>query len=197
MSGPGPSPSVFEWGRSLPVLTAERLVLRPTRPDDADGFYRLFSNEDVSRYWSEPAWTDPGRAVEYLESIDRWFRERGGFQWAVALREGDALVGSCTIFQWQARHRRAEIGYALHRTLWGKGLMTEALGALFAFAFGPMGLHRIEADVDPRNDRSLALLGRLGFRREGLLRERFRVGAEVQDSVLLGLLKPEWEARGR
>lgn len=197
MSRPGMTPGAYDWGDALPVLAAERVALRPTRPDDAAGLYRLFSNQDVSRYWSERAWTDPKRAEEYLKEIDRWFRERGGFQWAVALREDDRLVGTCTLFQLFAKHKRAEIGYALHRELWGRGLMTEALTALFDFAFGPLGLHRLEADVDPRNGKSLAILERLGFRHEGLLRERFRVEDEVQDSLMLGLLKPEWEARRR
>ncbi|HEX2165116.1 MAG TPA: GNAT family protein, partial [Thermoanaerobaculia bacterium] len=63
------------------------------------------------------------------------------------------------------------------------------------FAFGPLALHRLEADVDPRNERSLKALERLGFRREGLLRERYFVAGEIQDSVMLGLLAREWEAR--
>jgi RimJ/RimL family protein N-acetyltransferase len=104
-------------------------------------------------------------------------------------------VGSCTLFQWSAKHRRAEIGYALDRSLWGQGIMTEALTALFDFAFGPLALHRLEADVDPRNARSLAILERLGFAREGLLRERFHVGGEIQDSLLLGLLARDWNGR--
>lgn len=197
MSRPGMPAGVYDWGTALPVLPAERLVLRPTRPDDAEDLFALFSNEDVSRYWSERAWTDPRRATEYLEQIDRWFRERDGFQWAVALKEDDRLVGTCTLFQLYWRHQRAEIGYALQRRLWGRGLMTEALTALFDFAFGKLGLHRLEADVEPRNEKSLAILDRMGFRREGLLRERFRVEDEVQDSLILGLLKPEWEARRR
>ncbi len=197
MSGPGMTAGVYDWGAALPVLRAERLVLRPTRPGDAEDLYALFSNEDVSRYWSERAWTDPKRAPEYLEQIDRWFRERDGFQWAVALQQDDRLIGTCTLFQLYWKHKRAEIGYALQRPFWGRGLMTEALTALFDFAFRELALHRLEADVEPRNAKSLAILERLGFRREGLLRERFRVEEEVQDSLILGLLRPEWEARRR
>ena len=76
--------------------------------------------------------------------------------------------------------------------------MGEALTALFGFAFGPMALRRLEADVDPRNENSLRILGRLGFRREGLLRERWNVGGEIQDTAFLGLLAREWRsAAGR
>jgi RimJ/RimL family protein N-acetyltransferase len=70
--------------------------------------------------------------------------------------------------------------------------MREAIAALLDLAFGRLGLNRIEADVDPRNERSLAVLERLGFRREGLLRERHIVAGEIQDSVMLGLLARQW-----
>jgi RimJ/RimL family protein N-acetyltransferase len=62
-------------------------------------------------------------------------------------------------------------------------------------AFGTLGLHRVEADVDPRNDASLRLVERLGFRREGHLRERYFVAGEIQDSVIYGLLAPDWRSR--
>lgn len=73
--------------------------------------------------------------------------------------------------------------------------MQEALPVLIDHAFGEIGLHRIEADVDPRNEASLKALRRLCFVEEGRLRERWRVGGEPPDSVLLGLLAPEWAAR--
>ncbi|MDO9353805.1 MAG: GNAT family protein, partial [Solirubrobacteraceae bacterium] len=90
--------------------------------------------------------------------------------------------------------RRAELGYALARQAWGGGYMHEALQALVAHAFEALQLHRLEADIDPRNAASARSLERLGFVREGLLRERWIVDGEVSDSALYGLLAPEWRA---
>ncbi|MGZ5443472.1 MAG: GNAT family N-acetyltransferase [Thermoanaerobaculia bacterium] len=59
------------------------------------------------------------------------------------------------------------------------------------FAFQTLGLHRLEADVDPRNTASIRCLERLGFRREGYARERYHLGGEVQDAVLYGLLRKD------
>jgi ribosomal-protein-alanine N-acetyltransferase len=73
--------------------------------------------------------------------------------------------------------------------------MREVLTRLFDFAFDELRIHRIEADVDPRNDASMGLLERLGFRREGYLRERWFVNDEIQDAAFLGLLAPDWRAR--
>lgn len=91
--------------------------------------------------------------------------------------------------------QRAEVGYILDRTAWGKGLMNEALEAVLRYCFNLLKLRRIEADIDPRNERSVLSLERLGFSREGYLRERWEVGGEVSDSVLYGVLAREWMAR--
>ncbi|VWB67210.1 GCN5 family acetyltransferase [Burkholderia territorii] len=73
--------------------------------------------------------------------------------------------------------------------------MSEAAFALIEHAFGTLNLRRIEADIDPRNVASARLLERLGFVREGLLRDRWIVGDQVSDSALYGLLKSDLRAR--
>ena len=75
----------------------------------------------------------------------------------------------------------------------GKGLGTEALSTALKYGFDTLNLYRIEADVDPRNIGSIRLLEKLNFQREGLLRQRWRVNGEVCDSVLLGLLKEDYQ----
>ena len=87
---------------------------------------------------------------------------------------------------------RSEVGYALGRSYWGNGYMHEAMHALVDHAFRAMKMHRLEADIDPRNEASAKSLARLGFTREGLLRERWIVGGEISDSALYGLLASEW-----
>ena len=72
--------------------------------------------------------------------------------------------------------------------------MRAAFGRLIAFAFDELALIRLEADVDPANVASLALLEAMGFRREGLCRERWIVDGVVQDSLMLGLLARDWRA---
>ena len=97
----------------------------------------------------------------------------------------------------QARipHRRAEVGYALRSDHWGRGLASEAASLAIDWGLRALDLHRIEADIDPRNAASRRLLERLGFRSEGVLRERFFVGDSATDSELFGVLAPEWRAR--
>lgn len=177
---------------TLPSLFAARVVLRPLEDRDAPQLVAIFSDRDVMRYWSTPAWTDPAEAARLLDSIRRCFAERSLFQWGVARRSDDLVIGTCTLCHLDRQNRRAEIGFALRRDCWGAGYMSEALGRLLRYAFETLALHRLEADVDPRNAGSIRLLERLGFVREGLLRERWLVNGEVNDTVFFGLLRSEW-----
>ena len=91
--------------------------------------------------------------------------------------------------------RRAEVGYALARSAWGRGYVSEALAPLVAYAFDEMDLNRLDAVIDPRNTASAKVVSRLGFMHEGTLRERYIVRGEKTDSAIYGLLRREWEAR--
>lgn len=179
----------------LPRLEAGVVRLRPPRADDAPALFAVFSDPKAMRYWSSLPWQERGEAERYLQQMAQGFAERSLFQWAVADVGSDLLLGTCTLFHLDLANRRAELGYILHPQWWGQGLMRGALTQLISYAFGELHLHRLEADVDPRNQGSLNLLKRLGFRDEGLLRQRWRVGDEWQDSQLLGLLAPDWRCR--
>src|SRR5215203_1631914 len=176
----------------LPTLLASRVALRWLDEGDVDALFDVFSNAEVMRYWSSPPLEDREAAQSLLTDIHDKFRRRTYFQWGVARREDDVVMGTCTLFHLDTDNRRAEIGYALGREHWGKGYIGEALGALLGFAFGDLDLHRLEADVDPRNAASIRSLERLGFRQEGYLRERWIVNGEIQDALLFGLLRREW-----
>lgn len=177
---------------ALPTLPAQRLRLRALTPADTDDVFAVFSDPLVMRYWSSPPMTSPEQAAGYIAQIRDWFASRGGLQWGIApTDDDDRVIGTVTLCAFALEHRRCEIGYALGADHWGRGYAGEAVAAALAFAFDQLDLARIEADVDPRNDASIRLLERLGFRREGLLRARWRVGGEVQDALMYGLLREE------
>lgn len=178
----------------LPTLDAPRLRLRAVAPADAPDLLAVFGDPAVCRYWSRPALPDLAAAEALQREIADLFAARALFQWAIAERATDRLVGTCTLADLSAEHRRAAVGYALRRDAWGRGHATAALRALLAFAFDALALHRLEADVDPRNAASIRVLERLGFRPEGLQRERWHLHDELQDAALYGLLAREWRA---
>ena len=177
---------------ALPTLVASNLHLRALTRADVPALFSIFGDPEVTRYWSHPALQTEEDAAKLLDHILSGFKTRSLFQWGLARRDDNFVIGTCTLAGLDRGHRRAEIGFALARAEWGQGLMAEMLPILIDFAFGPLSLHRLEGDVDPRNAASLRTLERLGFRKEGYLRERYHVGGETQDSVLLGLLAAEW-----
>jgi len=181
----------------LPTIGTTRLRLRWLVAADTASLFDVFGDSEVCRYWSRPALSDMRAAAALQTEIVQLFHERSLFQWGIADRATDTVIGTCTLASLSPEHRRAEIGFALGRDAWGRGFMREVLPALLDFAFDTLALHRIEADVDPRNTRSSLLLENTGFRREGIQRERYQVGGEWQDAVLYGLLRDEWRARLR
>lgn len=186
----------MDW-TSLPTINTSRLALRTLTAEDVDDFFAVYSNVEVMRYWSTPPLPNKEAAGELINEIQEGFKNRQLLKWGIALPENDKVIGSVTLFHPDFTHRRVELGYALAREFWRQGYMKEALEAILNYAFGQLNFHRIEADVDPRNAASIHTLERLGFQREGYLRERWHVNGEIQDAYFYGLLRPDWESANR
>lgn len=187
------APSVaFAWGDHVPRLSGERVVLRPVDESDAAALLATFGDPEVVRYWSRPPLPDLAAAAALLDDIQEDFFRRRNFHWGITDAATGELIGTCMLGALSFRHRRAEVGLVLRRDRWGQGLAAQALAVLFAFCFDRLGLHRLEADVDPDNLRSLRLLEKLGFQREGHLRQRWHTYGQPRDGIVLGLLRPDW-----
>ena len=139
--------------------------------------------------------TNMSEAHNLLSHVHDCFAQKALFQWGIALSGGsEKIIGTCTLSHLDQSNRKAQVGYALAREHWGKGYINEALTALLDFAFGELNLHRVEADIDPYNEASIRVVEKLGFQREGYLRESWIIGGEVKDALYFGLLKREWLA---
>ncbi|GMU43626.1 MAG: N-acetyltransferase [Xanthomonadales bacterium PRO6] len=172
----------------LPTLDAGAVRLRQLGDDDLTDLHAVFSDPRTMRYWSRPAFTDVEETRGYLQAIHDG-RARGDLlQWGIEHVGEARIIGTTTLYAFYPGQARAEIGYILGSPWWGRGHANAAIRRILQYARDDMRLRRIEADVDPRNTASLRFAERLGFRREGLLRERWVVAGEIQDAVVLGLL---------
>ncbi|MRW91543.1 GNAT family N-acetyltransferase [Duganella sp. FT80W] len=179
------------------ALHTPRLTLRFLTADDADSLFPLFSDPETLRYWSSVAWLHPDQARANIEQTLQGYRDGSSLRLGLVLRDGDqagALIGTVTLYEFDRRNHRCDIGYMLGRPYWGQRYMQEALPAVISHAFGPLELHRIQADIHPDNIASERLLQSLHFQREGHLRERWFVGDEISDSIIYGLLRRDWQA---
>jgi len=172
----------------IPELKTQRLVLRPLHLSDSSAWFEIFSDARVMRYWSREPVESLVEAESLLQQELDWFESGSNITWGIALAESNVAIGKVTLFQFSEQNSRAEIGYILGYPYWGKGYMSEALKRVIDYAFNELKLHRIEADTDPENHPSLALLEKFGFQREGLFRERWWLHDKWADSVMLALL---------
>ena len=138
---------------AFPTLKTPRLVLRQIRPEDADAVYRLFADDEVTRYYDLDTFTDPAQARDLIERFQRRFDSQIGLRWGLALANAPAdLIGTCGYNIWIRPARRGLLGYDLAPEHWGRGLMREALAAILAFGFSTMQLNRVEALTFPPKD---------------------------------------------
>lgn len=175
---------------TFPEFETARLRLRPLRRADAAALFAVLSDEKVTEFYDDEAFTEVAQAEEQIDSWNEGFRARRCVRWGIARREDDRVIGSCGYYGFHGWHDRASIGYELARPFWRQGIMSEALRAIVHFGFGRIGLNRIQAVVMPDNQASIGLLGKLGFCREGVLRAYENWGDKgYVDVVMLALLK--------
>jgi ribosomal-protein-alanine N-acetyltransferase len=153
------------------------------------------ADDEVTRFLPYASWKDMADGEAWFERALARLEAGEAGQFVIVHRESARVIGGCLLFRIEPSSARAEIGYVLGRQHWGAGYMLEAMKGFVKFAFEEMDLRRLEAEIDPRNAASAKLLGRLGFVREGLLRQRWDLKGEVTDSGLYGLLRAEWAAR--
>lgn len=178
-------------------IDTERLVVRLLAEADLTDLLEVNSNQEVTALLPYATWTSTADAQAWLQRM-RGIEATGlALQFVIALKSTGQAIGTCLVFRFEEGSARAELGYALGRAHWGRGLMHEALSALLGAAFATMGLRRLEAEVDTRNGASARVLQRLGFAKEGLLRQRWVTKGEVKDVEMYGLLRDEWVGRAR
>ncbi len=175
-----------------PTLHTARLRLRAFNDADGDALFALLSSAVVLRYWDAPPWSERVRAERFITACRRMAEEGTGARLAVDRVADGAFIGWCSLTRWTPDYRSASTTYCFDDSAWGCGYATEAVGALLHWAFDALDLNRVQAEVDTRNVASARVLEKLGFVREGTLREDCVVNGEVSDSWVYGLLRRDW-----
>ena len=178
------------------ALSTERLVLRRFLPEDLDAFVAYRSDPRIARYqnWEVPY--RPSQARQFLQELRATHPDTPGewFQFAVALRATDRLIGDCAAHVRADDPRQAEVGFTLAPEHQGQGHATEAVRRLLHYLLVERGKHRVSATCDDRNTRSAAVLERVGMRREGHLLESTWSKGEWTSDLLYAVLRREWPA---
>jgi RimJ/RimL family protein N-acetyltransferase len=176
------------------TLTTQRLVVRRFRPEDLDAFVAYRSDPQVARYQGWEAPYPAGQARQFLQQLQDSHPDTPGewFQFAVALRHTDRLIGDCAAHVRADDLRQAEIGFTVATEHQGHGYATEAVRRLLHYLLIERDKHRVSATCDDRNTRSAAVLERVGMRREGHLLESTWSKGEWTNDFLYAVLHREW-----
>jgi [ribosomal protein S5]-alanine N-acetyltransferase len=177
-------------------VQTRRLTVRPVEHADLEGLQAVNGDPEVTRFLPYETWTTPEHGRDWLTRMQALAQAGNAVQLVLQTRTHTQtqVIGSALLFKLDSQSRRVELGYVLGRAHWRQGYMREALQGLCAHAFEVLKLRRIEAEVNPANQPSCALLQQLGFVHEGTARQRWCAKGRVYDTRLYGLLASEWPA---
>ena len=179
------------WRQVMPVLSANGLILREVRQDDASSLLAMLATDDVSRFMSPlpPTLDSFGRFVAWNDDQ----RAAGLSVCFVVVPEGlGSPVGVFQLRSLEAAFVTAEWGFALGSPFWGSGLFASAARLVLDFAFGTLGVRRLEARACAENRRGNGALRKLGATPEGVLRRSFLWHGKYHDQVLWSILDSDW-----
>jgi RimJ/RimL family protein N-acetyltransferase len=180
-----------DWRDGLPVLAGRGFVFRELRLEDAPALLAMLSTEEVARFISPPPTT-----VEGFERFIAWThreREAGNYVCFAVVPEGmTTAVGIFQVRTLEPGFGTAEWGFALGSSFWGSGAFLEGARLVLDFAFGVIGVHRLEARAAVANGRGNGALRKIGAVQEGVLRRSFQRDGQYHDQVLWSILAEDW-----
>lgn len=176
----------------IPPLTSPRTLLREVGAADLPDLLEVNADPEVTRFLPYATWQSAADAESWLARMLALAATGSARQLVIGRRDDGKVIGTALLFRHDEGSNRLELGYVLGRAHWRQGYAAEALRRLLDHVFGPLGLRRVEAEVDPANAASNALLRRLGFTHEGLLRDRWVAKGRTYGVNVYGLLAAEW-----
>jgi ribosomal-protein-alanine N-acetyltransferase len=183
--------SAPNWRQALPALSARLVMLREPTLADLRSLMDLLSFADASRFGIE----EPVSELGVQQMLARIANERAAgvaFTYAVTVTSTLAIVGLVQVRQIDLSWESAEWECTLAPSWRGTGAFVETARLVGSFAFGTVGVHRLESRVLVQNGRANGALRKLGAVQEGILRESVRRGTEYVDQVLWSILKEDW-----
>ncbi|MCY7805900.1 GNAT family N-acetyltransferase [Bacillus spizizenii] len=173
----------------FPVLETDRLSLRQIKDQDAEAIFVCFSNHEVTRHYGLENMKSIEEANSMVQTFAGLYQEKRGIRWGIERRDTKELIGTIGFHALAQKHRRAEIGYEIIPAHWRNGFASEAVSEVVSYGFAALGLTRIGAEVFTENDASNRLLVKMGFQKEGVLRQYMYQNGIPYDTNIYSLLK--------
>lgn len=175
----------------FPELETKRLILRKIVEDDAGEILECFSDEEVLRYYGQEALESINQVKGIIKNFSKGYEEKRLIKWGIQLKGKEKLIGTIGFQEWSPGHKKANVSYALFPEYWNKGYATEAVHEAISYGFHELQYNRIGAIVFTQNSGSIALLSKVGFKKEGTLREYLYQNNIPFDTYVYSLLREE------
>ncbi|OBA04007.1 acetyltransferase [Bacillus subtilis] len=173
----------------FPVLETDRLTLRQITDQDAEAIFACFSNHGVTRYYGLENMESIEEATSMIQTFAALYQEKRGIRWGIERRDTKELIGTIGFHALAKKHRRAEIGYEIIPAHWRNGFASEAISETVSYGFASLGLTRIGAVVFTQNEASNQLLVKMGFQKEGVLRQYMYQNGIPYNTNVFSILK--------
>lgn len=187
--------NLHQFYSKFPEIRLDDIVLRDLMLKDKELYFEMMRDEEVVQYLSDE---DVPESIEETEKeIKFWgglFYRKQSIFWAIADSKSDEFMGTIGYNSWNVYNGRAEISYDLMRKYWRKGIMSKALHNSIIFGFKKMQLQRIEARTMPGNIPSQKILEKLGFKKEGVLRNYRIIRGKPEDVVMYSLIREDYKS---
>ena len=174
-------------------LPGQQIYLRPLEKEDAKAITHWFNDPEVRRTLDRYL---PMTLQEEEAFLAKLPESQTDVVLGIALAADDRLIGVTGLHGIHAKNRAAVFGILIgEKAEWGKGHGTEAVRLMARLAFETLNLNRIELHVRQTNDRGIRAYERVGYKREGLLRQDSYVEGRYVDTIVMGLLRADWDER--
>jgi [ribosomal protein S5]-alanine N-acetyltransferase len=174
-----------------PFLIGDKVYLRPLEKADAPLIVPWFNDQEVIRTLLRYRPLTLREEEEYLDQVTR---NEGNVILGIVLRETDRLIGATGLHKIDFRNRHSCFGILIgEKTEWGKGYGTEATGLVVRYAFETLNLNRVWLQAFEYNPSGLRAYEKVGFRREGVLRQDCYREGRYWDTIIMGILRADWD----
>ena len=175
----------------FPILETDNLVLREINLRDSEAILRIFSDEEAMKHYDINSIKNIYQAEKIIEFFRKRYEEGKAIRWGICLKNTSEVIGTCGIQEIMKSASRASVGADLRRDYWEQGIMTEALRAIVKYSFLGLQINRLQCFVEEDNRASVKLVEKLGFEKEGKLRQYEYYKGKYNDLLIFSKLRRE------
>lgn len=179
--------------KAIKFLEEKRVFLRPLEQEDLDFLYTNLWHQESRRLTGT-------QTIFSKQGVQTWFEnvssDSSRMDLVICLQEDNKIIGDIAMIDIDHQNRNANVRLAIYNEdLWGKGYGTEALRLLLKHSFEILNLHRVQLDVFSYNKRAIKAYEKVGFKREGAVRDALYYDGEYHDSIIMGILENEFQRK--